>query len=145
MSSIRLLLVGCLTSAASCQNASGPSLIELQQAQATWASHHLSKYAYRYQTTGFFNALDGQTIRLVVLADTVRTAQFVATNDSVPASPAIFPTIDRLFAVAIAAREDGSLVAAEFDPVFGYPTRLQISGPPDASGAILSSDLELLP
>lgn len=142
----RLVFIGCLVAVASCQgNLTGPSLVDLQQAYAKWSAHHLSRYAYRFETTGFFNALDGQTMRLVVLADTVRSAQFVATNDSVPILPSRLPTIDQLFAQAFAAHESGILTAAEFDPTFSYPTRLQIAGPPDASGAILSSDIELLP
>ena len=135
-----------MTSLASCRSGpTAPSLADLRRAQAEWASHQLTRYAYRYQTTGFFNTLNGQTIRLVVLGDTVRSAQFVATNDSVPIVPSTLPTIDALFAVAIAARESGTLVAAQFDPDFGFPTRIEISGPPDASGVIFASDIELLP
>jgi hypothetical protein len=96
-------------------------------------------------TTGFLSTLDGQAMRLVVLADTVRSAQFVATNDSVPVVAATLPTIDSLFALAIAARVAGTLVAAQFDSAFGFPARLQLSGPPDASGVVVASDIELLP
>ncbi len=126
-------------------NPTGPSVADLQAAQANWATHHLTRYAYRYMTTGFFNTLDGQAIRLVVLADTVRSAQFVATNDSVPVVPATLPTVDALFTLAISASRAGTLVRVEFDPTFGYPTRLKLSGPPDAAGDIFASDIELLP
>jgi hypothetical protein len=108
-------------------------------------AHSLTRYAYRYETIGFFSALDGQAIRLVVLADTVRSAQFVATNDSVPGAAASLPTINALFAMAITARENGRLVDAQFESTLGYPTRLEFSGPPDASGIIVASDIEPLP
>lgn len=84
-------------------------------------------------------------MRLVVLSDTVRSAQFVATYDSVPVEPATLPTIDALFAVAIAARENGRLTAVDFDSTYGYPSRIVIAGPPDASGTVIASNLELLP
>lgn len=96
-------------------------------------------------TTGFFNTLDGRAIRLVVLGDTVRSAQFVATNDSVPVVPATLSTIDALFTLAMSASRAGTLISVQFDPTLGYPTRLELSGPPDASGVILASDIELLP
>jgi uncharacterized protein DUF6174 len=142
----RLALLGLAMGLSGCQDLrTGPSLTQIQQAQAAWTAHHLDRYAYRYMTSGFFNAFDGQAIRLVVLADTVRSAQFVATNDSVPVVPSTLPTIDALFALAIAARENGTLVSVQFDSVFGFPARLTLSGPPDASGVIAASDIELLP
>jgi hypothetical protein len=142
----RVLCLGLAAALASCRG--GPtatSLTDLQRAQAAWTAHHHTRYAYRYMTTGFSTNLDGQAMRLVVLADTVRSAQFVATNDSVPVVPATLPTIDALFTLAIAAQNAGTLAAAQFDATFGYPARLQISGPPDASGVILASNIELLP
>lgn len=142
--STRLLLVGLLTGLASCRSSpTAPSVSDIQRAEAEWRTHNLTRYAYRYETTGGFSALDGQAIRLVVLGDTVRSAQFVATNDSVPV--AFLPTIDALFVLAITRCEEGRLVAAQFDPTFGYPTRLQTSGPADAAGVILASNVELLP
>jgi hypothetical protein len=142
----RLLFIGLVAGMAGCRTSpTAPSLVDLQRAQASWTAHHLTRYAYRYMTTGFFNALDGKAIRVVVLADTVRSAQVVATNDSLPVASAMLPTIDALFALAIAARADGTLVAAQFDSVFAYPTRLEIAGHPDASGVIVASHIELLP
>jgi hypothetical protein len=140
----RLLLVGLLTSLATCRSSpTAPSLSDIQKAEAEWTTHNLTRYAYRYETTGGFSTLDGQAIRLVVLGDTVRSAQFVATSDSVPV--AFLPTINTLFTLAITRREEGRLVAAQFDSTFGYPARLEFSGPPDASSVIVASDIELLP
>jgi hypothetical protein len=142
--STRLLLVGLLTGLATCRSSpTAPSLSDIQRAEAEWTTHNLTRYAYRYETIGGFSALDGQAIRLVVLGDTVRSAQFVATNDSVPV--AFLPTINALFTLAITRRAEGRLVAAQFDSIFGYPRRLELSGPPDASGVVVASDIELLP
>ena len=139
----RLLLIGFLVGLAGCRNGpTAPSLIDIERAEAQWTAHNLTRYAYQYETT-CCTALSGQAIRLVVIADTVRSAQFVATNDSLPVD--FLPTIDALFTLAIALRGEGRLAAAQFDPTFGFPTRLEISGPPDASGAILASNIELLP
>jgi hypothetical protein len=140
------LSLAVLLGLAACQSGpTAPSVADLQRAQADWASHNLTRYAYRYETTGFLIVWSGQAMRLVVLSDTVRSAQYVATNDSVPVVPASLPTVDALFALAIAAREDGKLVSVQFDATFGYPTRLVLAGPPDASGTILASNIELLP
>lgn len=131
---------------AACQSSpTVPSVADLETAQAEWQSHNLTRYAYQYETTGYFIAWSGQAMRLVVLGDTVRSAQFVATYDSVPAVPSSLPTIATLFTMAIAARQDGQLIAVQFDSTYGYPTRLQLAGPPDASGTIFASNLELLP
>ena len=143
---MRATLAGLATAAlVSCDSGSSvPSVADLQQHQAAWASHHLTRYAYRYMTSGYFISWDGQLMRLVVLGDTVRSAQFVATNDSVPGATGL-PTIDQLFERAITARENGALLAAEFDTTLGFPTRLVFDGPPDASGTITASSIEFLP
>jgi hypothetical protein len=142
----RAFLLGAIVAVAGCgASPTGPTITEIQQQQAAWATHNLTRYAYQYMTTGFSTALDGHAMRLVVLGDTVRSAQFVATNDSVPVAPSTLPTIDALFGLAISAAENGTLVSAQFDSALGYPRRLQISGLPDASGVIVATNIELLP
>jgi len=138
--------LACAASIVACNSGpTAPSLAALEDAQAAWASHNLTRYVYQYETQGFFNAFDGHAIRLVVIDDTVRSAQYVATNDTIPMATTLFPTIDRLFAEAIAAQKAGTLVSITFDSTFGFPTHMQTSGLPDASGAILASHLELVP
>jgi uncharacterized protein DUF6174 len=128
-----------------CGGPTTPSVAEIEQARARWATHRLTRYVYDFETTGFFTTLEGKTIHLAVIADTVRSAVFAGTNDPVPVPAASLATVDTLFARAIAAREAGALTSVEFDPQLDYPTRLQISGPPDASGAILASNLQPVP
>ncbi|MEP6573190.1 MAG: DUF6174 domain-containing protein [Gemmatimonadota bacterium] len=122
-----------------------PSVPTIQHFQALWAAHHFTKYTYDSETTGFFNNLSGQAFRIVVLGDTVRSAQSIATGDSVPLAVTKFTTIDGLFAAAITALNAGTLTNGAFDPSLSFPTRLDISGPPDASGSIFASNLQVLP
>ena len=137
-----LLACGVL---AGCGGSTGPSLNDLQQSQARWDAHHLTRYAYQLTEEGFFNAFAGHPIRLVIIDGAVSSAQFAGTADSVPADPASFPTVDQLFAEAIAAERAGTLTAADFDATTGLPTRLVFDGPPDASGSLLAGNLESLP
>jgi hypothetical protein len=50
-----------------------------------------------------------------------------------------------LFERAAQAVRVKALSAITYDPVFDYPTRMDLAGPPDASGSVFASDLQLLP
>ena len=129
---------------AACDNAPVPfRLREVEAARSMWASHHLTRYAYVYETTGFFIGYDGRPIRLVILNDSVNSAQDMTTDSLLP--PGAFPTLDGLFYQAMAALSSGTLYAITFDSTFGYPSRMDLMGPADGSGSILASNLELLP
>jgi hypothetical protein len=130
-------LLGC--------GATTPSETELEVDRTRWASHHLTNYAYDYRTSGFFDNLAGQTVHLVVLGDTLRSAVVVATGDSLPVPNQALATINEMFDLAISNRERGSLAGIEFDQVLGYPRRIDISGPADAAGSIMASSLQPLP
>ena len=117
---------------------------DLEAERAAWTTHHLTRYAYVYETTGFLINTSGRPIRLVVVNDSVASAQDMTTDSLLPAASA-FPTLDALFDQAEAALAAGALRAITFDPTFGYPSRMDLAGPPDASGSILASNLELLP
>ena len=117
---------------------------DLESERAAWAAHHLTRYAYLYEETGFLNSYSGRLIRLVILNDSVSSAQDVTTDSLLPA-PGVFPTLDELFAQAEAALAAGTLTSITFDSTFAYPRRMDLAGPPDASGSILASSLELLP
>lgn len=127
-----------------CDNApTANSLKNVQVERAAWAAHHLTRYAYVYETTGFFISYSGRPIRLVILNDSVASAQDMTTDSLLP--PGAFPTLDGLFAQAEAALAAGTLHAITFDSTFGYPSRMDLAGPADGSGSILASSLELLP
>jgi hypothetical protein len=141
-----LLLIAVLAAVTGCSNLpTAPSISDIQAAQTNWTAHHLTRYAYQYMTTGFTTTFDGQAVRLVVIGDTVRSAQFVATNDSVPVVPTTLRTVDSLFALALATRQAGTLVSVQFDSAFGYPARMEISGFPSGTGVVTASNIELLP
>jgi hypothetical protein len=141
-SPIRVILASLLLTA--CEHApTAPGPQDVFQERSLWSAHRLTRYAYVYEVTGFFINFAGHPIRLVVLADTVRSATDMTTGDSLPAT--IFPTLDGLFDKAIAALSAGTLTAITYDSTFSYPTRMDLAGPPDASGSILASSLELLP
>lgn len=128
-----------------CSGPTAPSAAQIEQSRASWETHNLDRYAYQLEYTGFLSALANRAMRLVVLNDTVRSAQFVGTWDSVPVIPSTLPTIEQLFIQAVDASNAGRLTAFEVDSTFSYPTLIGIAGPPDASGTILASSLELLP
>jgi hypothetical protein len=142
-SGIRVTLALLLLAA--CEQApTAVSLPDVLQERAAWRAHHLTRYAFVYEVTGFFINISGHPIRLVVRADTVRSATDMTTGDSVPGA-AGFPTLDGLYDRAIAALSSRTLTAITYDATFSFPTRMDFAGPPDASGSILASGLELLP
>ncbi len=112
--------------------------------RALWSAHHLTRYAYVYESIGFFNAFSGHAIRLVVLNDSVASAQDVATDSLLPVA-SVFPTLDQLFDQAMSTLAAGTLKTITFDPTYNFPSRMDIAGVPDASGSVLASGLELLP
>jgi hypothetical protein len=139
------LLVAGLALVVGCEPApTAPSAQSIQRERSLWSAHHLSRYAYVYETTGFLINWSGRRIRLVVLNDTVVSAQDL-TTDSLLTMPSAFPTLDGLFDRALVALTTGTLSAITFDPTFDFPSRMDLAGPPDASGSILASSLELLP
>ncbi len=140
-----MALILSLGLVAGCERVTGPTSTDVAQQRLAWSGHHLTRYAYVYEQTGFFTNLEGHRIGLVVLNDTVRSATDLTAGDSALANPAAFPTVDGLFDEAAAGIAAKDLTAITFDTTFGYPTRMDFSGPPDASGSILASDLALLP
>jgi len=143
---VRLELVVLLVfGSVGCSGSTDPQVDQVTRQRALWAAHNLTKYSYEYELTGFFNTIAGRVIRLVVIADTVRSAVFVATGESVPGPAVQFPIVDSLFAQASRAAQDHSLTAIEFDPQLGYPVRMDLAGPPDASGSIFASHLQPFP
>jgi hypothetical protein len=130
---------------AACAKApTGPSAPDLASERALWSAHHLTRYAYLYELTGFNVSFAGHPIRLVVLGDTVRSATDPTTGDTL-SDAASFPTLDDLFDQAAAAIASGTLAAITYDPTFDYPSRMDLSGMPDMSGSVLASSLEPLP
>jgi len=145
-SRIRLAALSLGTAAVAACGEPGAPIVTLSMVRAhraSWSAHALTSYAYEYKSTGFFICCThGQNIRLVVRNDTVVSAVIIATGQAVPGSPTQFPTIDALFDRAELQVVAGRLSAIAFDGLLDYPTRMDIGGPPDASGSLFAAHVE---
>jgi hypothetical protein len=52
--------------------------------------------------------------------------------------------VDGLFNLALGAADGGDLTAIQFDSALRFPRRIDIAGPPDASGSLFASNLQPL-
>lgn len=128
-----------------CGDPTGPTVDDVLTHRETWSAQRLSDYSYDYTVTGFFINWEGQVITLEVRNGSVASAVFASTGQPVPESPSQFPTIDRLFDQAEQAARDHTLQAIAFDPQLGYPRRMDLAGPPDASGSVLAIRVQHAP
>jgi uncharacterized protein DUF6174 len=133
----------CILTLAACTESTAPNAALIQAQRARWTGQAVTSYTYIYRVTGFFINYQGQDITLTIHNDSVVSALISATGE--PRSPTGFPTIDELFDQALAASRGGTLTHIEFDSKFGYPTRMDLAGPPDASGSVFSSSLQPAP
>ncbi len=127
--------------AAGCSASTGPDRFDVQVHRAEWAAQGITNYEYDYLVTGFFIDYAGKPIRLTVRDGEVQSAVFVADSEPMLAPASSFPTIDQLFDRAEAASTRGTLTGIAFDPRLHFPTEMDISGPPDASGSVFASNL----
>jgi hypothetical protein len=136
-----LAVVAISVVAAGCSASTGPDRFDVPIHRAEWEAQRITNYEYDYLVTGFFIDYAGKPIRITVRGGEVQSARFVADSQPplVPASS--FPTIDQLFDRAEAASAGGTLTGITFDPRFHFPTEMDISGPPDASGSVFASNL----
>ena len=132
-------------SLAACGDATGPTLDDVLAHRAAWLAQGLKDYSYNYEVTGFFIKWEGQQIRVEVRNNTVVSAVLAATGQPASESPNEFPTIDELFDQAAQAARDHTLRAVAFDPQLAYPRRLDVAGPPDASGSVFAVQLQPAP
>jgi hypothetical protein len=144
---VRLATVSLLTVAAlACGNPTGPTSGDLLAQRALWSRQDLKNYSYDYTETGFFICCtEGRQLKLEVRSDTVVSAVFDATGQPVPGSPARLPTIDVLFDLAERAARDHRLGGILFDAGLHYPVRIDLTGPPDASGVEFAAHVTPLP
>jgi len=141
----RFALLPVITAAdllAACGDATAPTVDEVLAHRASWSAQHLSDYTYIYESTGFLINTAGKEIRIDVRDGVVVSAVFAASGEPVPGSPTQFPTIDRLFDQAFQAAQSHALESITFDQALGYPRRIDLAGPPDASGTLLATQLE---
>lgn len=118
-----------------------PTVAEVQAYRARWDALGIGTYSFTYEFSAF-TALAGQSIRLAVSADTVRRAVLLGTNQALD-DPGGFPTIDGLFDLAQEAASRDSLESISFDPVYHYPTSIQLLSIPDLLSHASAGDLSL--
>ena len=124
-----------------CSASTGPDHFDLVVQRGKWEAQHLTSYQYDYQVTGYLIDYAEKQIRLTIRDDKVQSAVFVADSQPTLVPASSFPTIDQLFDRAEAASAAGTLTDITFDSRLHFPTEMGISGPPDASGFVLASNL----
>ena len=122
----------------SCES-TGPLIspeVRLAAQQAKWRQQGIHDYSFDYTIAGVWVA--PPPVRIVVIADTVRSVTVIATGAQVPI--ARMPTVDSLFAaVRSSIHSEMGQPAVEYDSKLGYPTSINtnFSSPPDA-GFVMS-------
>lgn len=131
---------------AGCSSATGVRDLQVQVRRDAWTGEKLTSYEYDYELgPTWFIAFSGRWIHLVVRDDAVQSATDVATGQAMPEPLETWPTIDRLFDEAETAAASGALKSITYDSQYGYPTAMDLAGPPDASGRIYAANLSPLP
>lgn len=131
---------------ASCSSSTEPTVENLLEHQQIWNAQGLTHYTYDYLIgPGFLNQFAGRSMRLEVSQGVVVSAIFVASGEPVPGPASQLPTIDTLFAQSLALVRSGNLKRIAFDASRGYPSSIDIAGPPDASGRLAATNLQRLP
>jgi len=130
----------------SCGESTSPgSKPEISAHRTLWTQSAPPAYEYDYRVTGFFISFANHEIHLVVRDGVVRSATDVATGQPMPGQLTQWPTIGALFDEVAQAADAGMLRGVRFDPVLGYPTEIDLDGPPDASGSVFATGLRALP
>jgi hypothetical protein len=118
-----------------------PTLAEVQAHRAIWTAHAPPLYSYVLTENGGNTSFAGQPFQLVVRNDTVEGVTHFDTHQPVPGPYTFWPTIDGLFDEAASAASGGDLKAIAFDPILGYPTRMDFVPRPDVASSVEATDL----
>lgn len=130
---MRLLIPIAVVTLASCHN-TGVSPLTLIERQAEWSARGPTSYSFTYAVQAFIahsqcpSAAWAITVRNRVAVGAICIAS--SQSDSTMKT-----TVDSMFAVAERVESYGNLSSIQFDPIYGYPTSVVISGPPDAGSA----------
>ena len=124
----RLALLALVLSLAACESPTGPSDREqLQEARARWDANGNDSYSFEINR-GCFCVLGGRLVEVTVKDGAVVAAQYLDSGGPVDASLLGYvPTVPDLFDLIQDAidRQAVSFVAS-YDPVYGYPTSIEI-------------------
>jgi hypothetical protein len=104
------------------------------EGRALWASKNLSNYSYTLQRSCFCEAGIAKAMRLEVRDGVLTSAKYADSGLAVPANfqPKTFK-IEAFFDLIDSTRAKGGTVEnLEFDPIFGYPTKMKLDPIPQA-------------
>ena len=151
----RAARLAALVAAAACEHPLGaavqppvvlqtPTAGEILAQRDRWLGAGVTHYAFVYEETGFLICCtEGRPLVVEVQGDSLLAA--VPVSGPPCGAGCGGKSIATLFDLAVRAANDGVLTTISFDPVLHYPTRMDLAGPPDASGSELASDLKPLP
>jgi len=124
----RLALLALVLTLAACESPTGPSDREqLLQARARWDANGSDSYSFEINR-GCFCVLGGRLVEVTVQDGAVVAAQYLDSKGPVDATLLGYvPTVPDLFDLIQDAidRQAVSFVAS-YDPVYGYPTSIEI-------------------
>ena len=139
--SVGALVVLAGGSALACKSPLSPlELVELNAAEARWASRPFQSYAIEMIQSCFCSPLVTQWARVEVVNGTLNRVVLVESGTEVsPGERTYFQTVEEVFAgIRAAPRQDWVKdVVAEFDPELGFPTSVSFvskDGIMDAGG-----------
>ena len=149
MTSRTLLLLTYALTAAACAAPTAPSEHEqLAEAKALWRAKGGDSYSFEL-TRGCFCVLGGRRLAVTVKNGAVAGAEYLDSGDPVAMALLTYvPTVPDLFdLIQEALDQKVAWFAADYDSIYGYPTRIEIdysSSAVDDEMAITVRDLQLL-
>lgn len=124
----RSLALALLLAAAACEAPTAPSVIDdLAAARALWHDRGAESYTYTVNRSCFC-VLGGRTVTVTVTNGTVSSAEHAESGAAVDAALFTYvATVPDLFDLVQSALDaDPAYFFASYDPVYGYPTRIEI-------------------
>jgi uncharacterized protein DUF6174 len=98
-----------------------------EQNRALWRAQGVASYRFEYRHICFCVPSVTDPVAIVVRSGDVASITYLTTGAPVPPERFDqFLTVEELFELAGQALEEAASVTIEYDPTFGYPTRLDI-------------------
>jgi hypothetical protein len=124
----KIAVLTLLLSGAACEAATAPGDVDnLAAARARWSQSGGDSYSYVVNRSCFC-VLGGRTVTVTVRNGVVSAAEYAETGGPVESTFLTYvATVPDLFdLIQDALAKDPAYFAATYDPVFGYPTRIEI-------------------
>ncbi len=126
----RAVLLAVLASGVSCVSPLSPAeLLDLAAAKARWEARPYTSYAIEELQSCFCPSEITQWVRVEVVDGTVVRAAIVESGAAISRSQlGLFRTVERVFDDISGAGDDQWVedVIAEYDPILGFPTRVDL-------------------